>query len=166
METSANVTRPSEREVRVERTVDAPRDLVWRAFSEPELLARWWARGNPMTVERYELRPGGHWRFVEHAPDGDFGFEGRFRDVEAPVSLAQTFEWDGAPGHVSVTTVHFEELDSATTRVVEDTMFMTTEDAEAMLSEGMLEGAAQGYEALGRLLGSMREGATSAEPVG
>jgi uncharacterized protein YndB with AHSA1/START domain len=145
-------TKSSDRELRTELTLSAPRDLVWRAFTESELIASWWARGNDMIVERFEVRPGGHWRFVEHAPDGAFGFEGRFAEVDPPKRLAQTFEWDGAPGHVSVTTVDFEELGPSRTGVIETTLFMTAEDAEAMLSSGMLQGMRESYEALERLL--------------
>ena len=71
MPTDIQVTRPSDREVRAERVIDARRDVVWRAFTEPDLISRWWARGHDMTIESIEVTPGGHWRFVEHAPDGD-----------------------------------------------------------------------------------------------
>lgn len=150
------VTRPSEREVRTERVIDAPRDAVWKAFTDPDLISRWWARGHGMTIESFEVEPGGHWRFVEHAPDGDYGFEGRFREVAQPERISQTFEYDGAPGHVSVTTAEFEQIDADHTRVTETTMFMTAEDGDAMLSEGMLDGMAESYEALDRLLASAR----------
>lgn len=156
MQTDIQITRPSDREVRTERSIDAPRRAVWRAFSEPGLIARWWARGHEMTIERFEVRAGGHWRFVEHAPDGDFGFEGRFREVEEPVRISQTFEYDGEPGHVSVTTVEFDEIDAEHTCITETTMFMTADDGEAMLSTGMLDGMAESYAALDRLLESMR----------
>jgi uncharacterized protein YndB with AHSA1/START domain len=156
MDPTMKVTRPSEREVRVDRILDAPREMVWRAFTEPDLIARWWARGNDMNVERFEVRPGGHWRFVEHAPDGEFGFEGRFGEVEAPARISQTFEWDGAPGHVSLTAVEFQQADPEHTRVIETTMFMTAEDGEEMLSSGMLDGMSESYAALDRLLASMR----------
>ena len=154
MQTGIHVTRPSDREVRTERTIDAPRRSVWRAFTDPGLIARWWARGHEMTIETFEVRAGGHWRFVEHAPDGDFGFEGRFRELDEPVRISQTFEYDGEPGHVSLTTVEFEEIDAGHTLIVETAMFMTAEDCEAMLSSGMLDGMAESYEALDRLLGS------------
>lgn len=154
MATEIQVSRPSNREVRSERVIEAPRDRVWMAFTDPDLIQRWWGRGHDLTVETFDAEPGGHWRFVEHAPDGDFGFEGRFREVEEPVRLSQTFEYDGAPGHVSVTTAEFEEIDSGRTRVIETTMFMTAEDAEAMLGAGMLEGMAESYDALDRVLAS------------
>lgn len=150
------VTQPSEREILVERVFDAPPELVWRAFTEEALVSKWWARGNPMTVERFEPNKGGHWRFVEHAPEGDFGFEGRFAEMDPPRRLAQTFEWDGAPGHVSLETVDFEPLPDGRTKVVDTSLFMTEEDRDEMAQAGMEEGLAQGYEALDKLLASMR----------
>ncbi|HKI98807.1 MAG TPA: SRPBCC family protein [bacterium] len=148
----SRVTTPSDREIRTERTFDAPRDLVWRAFTEPELLARWWGRGNPLVVERLEVERGGHWRFVEHAPHGTYGFEGRFREVTPPESLVMTFEWDGMPGYVLVNTIGLEDLGDGRTRVVSTSLFHTTEERNGMLSGGMEEGLNQSYAALDQLL--------------
>ena len=66
----ATVTTPREREVHIERIFDAPRERVWRAYTDPKLVAQWWGRGNKVVIERLEVERGGHWRFVEHAPDG------------------------------------------------------------------------------------------------
>ena len=67
---TARLTTPSEREIRAERVFDAPRDRVWRAFTEPDLIARWWGRGHELVIERMEPRRGGHWRYMEQAPGG------------------------------------------------------------------------------------------------
>jgi len=156
MPAEIQTSRPRNREVRSVLTLEAPLDVVWRAFTDAGTVARWWGRGHDVTVERFEPTPGGHWRFVEHAPEGDYGFEGRFAEVEKPGRIVQTFEYDGTPGHVSLTTVAFEAVDQARTRVIETTLFMTAEDAEAMLAEGMLQGMAESYAALERVLASMR----------
>ena len=66
----ARVTTPAEREIRVERVFDAPREPVWRACTDPELVAQWWGRGNKLDIERMEVERGGHWRYVEHGPEG------------------------------------------------------------------------------------------------
>ena len=100
---------PSDREIVTSRVFDAPRDRLWRAFTEPAELARWWGRGHRLDIKRMEVTRGGHWRFVEHAPDGTHGFEGRYREVTPPERLSMTFDWDGRPGHVSVTTITFED---------------------------------------------------------
>src|SRR5262249_42491934 len=115
---SATITTPSDREMLIVRELDAPREQVWRAFTDPELLARWWGRGNRVTVEKFEMLRGGHWRFVEHAGGETHGFEGRVREVSPPERLSQTFEWDGMPGHVAVNTTTFEALAGGRTRIV------------------------------------------------
>jgi uncharacterized protein YndB with AHSA1/START domain len=77
----ATITTPADREIRTERVFNAPRDRVWQAFTDPASIVRWWGRGNKLVVERMELERGGHWRFVEHGPEGVHGFEGRYREV-------------------------------------------------------------------------------------
>lgn len=131
---------------------DAPRDQVWRAFTDPAIVTRWWGRGNRLDVERMEVVRGGHWRFVEHAPGGLEGFEGRYREVTPPERLVQTFEWDGMPGYVAIETTTFEDLGDGRTRVVTLSLFHTTEERDGMLSSGMEEGLNQSYAALDRLL--------------
>src|SRR5512137_2903012 len=115
---TTKVTTPSDREMRIERVFDAPRDIVWRAFTEPELVAQWWGRGHVLDIERDEVEPGGHWRYVEHAPEGVTGFEGRYRAVDPPASMSRTFEWDGMPGYPSVETATFEDLGDGRTGLV------------------------------------------------
>jgi uncharacterized protein YndB with AHSA1/START domain len=146
---------PSDREILVERIFDAPRDIVWAAFTRPELIAQWWGRGNKLDVERFEVERGGHWRFVEHGPEGDAGFEGRFREVSPPERLVQTFEWDGMPGYVSVDTAVFEDLGDGRTRIVTTTIFHTREERDGMLGAGMEQGLNQSYAALDKLLETM-----------
>jgi uncharacterized protein YndB with AHSA1/START domain len=149
---TATVTKPTDREIRIERIFDATRDRVWRAFTDPALVAQWWGRGNKLVIERLEVKRGGHWRFVEHSPDGVHGFEGRFREVTPPGRLVQTFEWDGMPGHVVVETAIFEELGDGRTKVITTSLFHTTEERDGMLESGMEQGLNQSYAALDRLL--------------
>jgi uncharacterized protein YndB with AHSA1/START domain len=141
-----------EREMTIERIFDAPRERVWRAFTDPEQLAVWWGRGNKLVVERMEFKRGGHWRFVEHTPEGVHGFEGRFREVTPPSRFSQTFDWDGMPGHISVNEISFEDLGDGRTKVVTKSFFFTKEDRDGMASSGMEQGVAQSYAALDRLL--------------
>jgi uncharacterized protein YndB with AHSA1/START domain len=148
----ATVTTRDDREIRVERIFNAPRERVWRAMTDPELVALWWGRGNKLVVERMEVEPGGHWRFVEHSPDGIHGFEGRFSEVTSPERVVQTFEWDGMPGHVALETATLEDLGDGRTRLVNTSLFMTAEDRDGMLQSGMEGGLNESYAALDRLL--------------
>jgi uncharacterized protein YndB with AHSA1/START domain len=152
---SSKVTTPGERTIRIERVFDAPRSRVWRAHSEPELLAQWWGRGNEVDVERYEFVKGGHWRFVEHADGETHGFEGRFREIEPEERIAMTFEWDGMPGYPSVQTLTLEDLGDGRTRLVTIAQFFTPEERDGMLQSGMEGGMNQSFAALDRLLATL-----------
>jgi uncharacterized protein YndB with AHSA1/START domain len=151
------LTTPSDREVRTERVFDASRDRVWRAFTDPEQVAQWWARGNKLVIERMEVERGGHWRFVEHSAEGVDGFEGRYREVTPPERLVWTFDWDGKPGHVVVDATEFEDLGDGRTKVITTSLFHTTEERDWMLGAGMQTGLDQSYAALDRLLAGERE---------
>jgi len=149
------VSTPTEREIRIERIFDAPRERVWRAFTDPTLVAQWWGRGHKLVIERMEVERGGHWRYVEHGPDGVHGFEGRYREVTPPERLVHTFEWDGMPGYVAVETVTLEDLGDGRTRIVNMSLFHTTEERDGMLHSGMEQGLAESYAALDRLLAKL-----------
>jgi uncharacterized protein YndB with AHSA1/START domain len=149
---TSTLTTPSDREIRVERVFDAPVERVWQAFTDPAIVAQWWGRGNRVVIERMEVERGGHWRFVEHAADGVHGFEGRYREVTPTERIVHTFEWDGMPGYVIVETITFEALSGGSTRVVNLSLFHTTEERDGMLNSGMEGGLDESYAALDRLL--------------
>ena len=149
---TSTLTTPSDREIRVERVFDAPVQRVWQAFTDPAIVAQWWGRGNRVVIERMEVERGGHWRFVEHAADGVHGFEGRYREVTPTERIVHTFEWDGMPGYVIVETITFEALSGGSTRVVNLSLFHTTEERDGMLNSGMEGGLDESYAALDRLL--------------
>ncbi len=151
----AAITTPGDREVRIERIFNAPRERVWQAMTDPKLVAQWWGRGNKLVIEKLELKRGGHWRFVEHSDHGVHGFEGRFAEVAPPERVVQRFEWDGMPGHTALETMTLEELADGRTRLVTTSLFLTAEDRDGMLQSGMEGGLNQSYEALDRVLAKM-----------
>jgi uncharacterized protein YndB with AHSA1/START domain len=152
---TAVVTTPTDRSIRIERIFNATRERVFRAMTDPALVAQWWGRGNELVIERFEPIRGGHWRFVERSEQGEHGFEGRFREVTPPKRVVQTFEWDGMPGHVVVETVELEDLGDGRTKVVNVSLFHTTEERDGMLSSGMEQGLEQSYAALDRVLAAL-----------
>ena len=152
---STKVSTPSDREIRIERIFQAPREQVWRAMTDPKLVAQWWGRGNELVIERLEVERGGHWRFVEHTSDGAQGFEGRFREVKPPERMVQTFEWDGMPGHVAVNATHLEDLGDGRTRLVAISLFHTVEERNGMMTSAMEQGVDQSYAALDDVLAAM-----------
>ena len=148
----AKVTTPGDRDIHIERIFAAPRDRVWKAMTDPALVAQWWGRGNKLVIERMEMERGGHWRFVEHTDEGVHGFEGRYREVTPKDRIVSTFEWDGMPGHVIVNDVTLHDLGDGRTKVVTHSLFHTTEERDGMLHAGMEGGLNQSYEALDALL--------------
>jgi uncharacterized protein YndB with AHSA1/START domain/predicted enzyme related to lactoylglutathione lyase len=153
MTANATLTTPTDRTLRIERIFAAPRERVWAAMTDPAQVAQWWGRGNPLTIERLEVRRGGHWRFVEHTPDGQkHGFEGRFREVTPPRRIAQTFEWDGMPGHVAINETELEDLGDGRTRLIVVSLFSSREERDGMMQSGMEGGMNQSYRALDQLL--------------
>jgi len=151
------VTLPSDREVMLMREFDAPRDLVFEAFSKPEHIARWWGqKGSTMPVCESDFRPGGAWRFVEHAADGnDYGFHGEYREIVRPERIVWTFEFEGLPGHISLDSLVFDEIDQGQrrrTRITSTTVFDSIEDRDGMVQSGMAQGASESYERLAEYL--------------
>ncbi len=153
--TKASVAPSGDREIRIERIFNAPRERVWKALTDPKLAAQWWGRGNKLVVERMEVERGGHWRFVEHSDEGTHGFEGRYAEVVPQERIVQTFEWDGMPGHVALDTMTLEDLGDGRTRIRVVSLFHTKEDRDGMLQSGMETGLNESYEALDRVLAGM-----------
>jgi uncharacterized protein YndB with AHSA1/START domain len=151
----ATITMPSDREIRIERIFNAPRERVWSAMTDPSLLAQWWGRGNKLVIEKFELQRGGHWRFVEHSEHGVHGFEGRFREIQPTERIVQTFEWDGMPAHVAIETMTLEDLGDGRTRLVTVSLFHTSPERDGMAQSGMENGVNASYNALDRVLASM-----------
>jgi uncharacterized protein YndB with AHSA1/START domain len=147
---------PGSHEVSTEREIDAPRDLVFRAYRDPELLAQWLGpRKYEMEIDTYEFRDGGRWRYVHSDDQGNsFGFHGVFHGDPSPKGIVQTFEFEGAPGHVSLDTVTFEEHDGTTT-VRTNSLFQSVEARDAMVNSGMGDGMSQGYERLDELVAKL-----------
>jgi uncharacterized protein YndB with AHSA1/START domain len=149
----ATVSTPSDREIRIERVFDAPRDRVFAAYTDPELIPQWWGpRGTTTSVDVMDVRPGGSWRFGVRNEDGsETGFRGTYREIVPPERIVQTFEWEGMPGHVSVETATFEDLGDRT-KVTTTSLFHTTEERDGMLGSGMEQGLNETYARLDELL--------------
>ncbi|PDP84625.1 ATPase [Glycomyces fuscus] len=150
------IAEPGQHDIVVTRSFDAPRDVVFRAMTEPEYLARWWGlKENETVVDRAELRRGGSWRFVERAPDGqEYGFHGVVHDAVAPERLVQTFEFEGMPGHVCLETTTLEERDGRTL-YTSVSVFQSVEDRDGMVGSGMEYGLKQSMDALDEVLATM-----------
>jgi uncharacterized protein YndB with AHSA1/START domain len=150
---AATVTTPTDREIRIERVFDAPRDRVFAVYTDPELIPEWWGpRGTRAIVDEMDVRPGGSWRFrVDDSSGTETAFRGTYREITAPERIVQTFEWEGMPGYVSVETATFEDLGDRT-KVITTSLFHTTEERDGMLGSGMEGGMNETYARLDELL--------------
>jgi uncharacterized protein YndB with AHSA1/START domain len=144
---------PGRQEIVLRHVFDAPRELVFATANDPELLPEWWGPERlEMSVERWELRPGGCWRFVHRDASGtEFAFRGVHHDVVAPERVIRTYEFEGAPGHVSLETTVFEDV-AGRTRLTTTSVYQCVEDRDAVLSSGMEGGARQTMERLAALV--------------
>jgi len=150
----AVVTLPTETQILITREFDAPRHLVYRAYTEPELIKRWWSgqRGKVTSAE-VELRVGGTWRYVMIANEGfEVGFHGTYREIVPDERLVTTEVFEGVPVEnededAALNFVTFDEADGRTTMttLVE---CHTQEVRDAIIESGM-EGGMQ--EAMDRL---------------
>jgi uncharacterized protein YndB with AHSA1/START domain len=141
----------------ISREFDAPRELVFRAFTDPELLVQWLGpRDLTMTVERYELRDGGRWRYVHADAEGNaYGFRGVFHGLPSPESVVQTFEFEGVPGHVKLDTTTLEQR-GLKTLVRTVSAFSSVEDRDGMIDSGMERGVRDSDERLAELLAKLQ----------
>ncbi len=146
---TATVTTPTETEIRLERVFDAPREHVFAAFTDPELIPEWWGPGT--TVDEMDVRTGGTWRFVTTYPGGESAVRGTFREVVPPELIVQTFESEAMPGRVHVQTFTFEEVPEGT-RLTTVLLFDTTEERDGVLRYGAESGANESYARLDALL--------------
>ena len=156
---TATLTTPTDREIRVERVFDAPRDRVFAVYTDPALIPEWWGpRDTTTAVDRMDVRRGGSWRFVIRNSDGsETGFRGTYREVVPPERIVQTFEWEGMPGHVSVETATFEDLGERT-KVTTVSIFHTTEERDGMIGSGMEGGLNETYARLDEVLAKLARG--------
>src|SRR6184192_2495422 len=138
------VIEPGKQEIISTTILDAPRELVFKAYTDPKLFAQWWGpRRYEIKIDKFDSRPGGSWR-VEH-------------DVVAPERIVATFEYEGVPGHVALQTATFEPLGNKT-KLVAHQVFQSVMDRDGMVASGMESGANESLERLAELLEKMKAG--------
>ena len=153
------ITTPSDTVIKIESEFDAPRDLVWRAYTDPKLIPEWWGpKGYTTDIDKLDFKQGGAWRFVQKDSEGnEFGFHGEFLEIKKPEIMTWTFEWEGMPGHVSTQTVNFEEMGDKT-RVWSLSKYASKEDRDGMIESNMEKGLREGNERMAELLEKMKSG--------
>jgi uncharacterized protein YndB with AHSA1/START domain len=159
MPTTEYTIEPGRQDIVSTVVLDAPRELVFRAYTDPKLFAQWWGpRRYENDIKKFDSRPGGEWHVVQRGPDGgEHGFRGVNHDVVAPERICQTFEYLGVPGHVALQTATFEALGNKT-RVVAQIVFQSVMDRDGMVASGMKSGADESMERLAQLLETLKSG--------
>lgn len=139
--------------IRIIREFDAPPEAVFRAHVEPDLIVQWLGpRDLEMTIDRWDCRTGGEYRYI-HSRDGEeYGFHGCFHEVRPNSVLVQTFTFEGVPDGVSLDRMEIQELPGGRTRIVVTSLVDSFEARDAMVASGMESGVVQGYERLDELL--------------
>src|SRR5260370_8525465 len=147
----AFITTPNDTEIRIVRTFEAPRDIVFRAYTDAKLLSQWMGpRKYKMTIEQMDVRPGGRWRFTHIDTDGTkHGFHGEFREIVRTERIVQTWNFEAMPGE-SLQTALFQEHDGRTT-VPSIVKFNPKEHRDGLLASTMQTGFNKRYDPLHQL---------------
>jgi uncharacterized protein YndB with AHSA1/START domain len=145
---SAVITLPSDTDLLITRVFDAPAELVFEAWTTPELVKRWWGyETGEWLVCEVDLRVGGHWRWVVREGDMEVGFHGEYRQIDPPHRLVSTEVFEGFPDGTSLNTMTLDEVDGVTTmRVL--VQHSCQEHRDAQLASGMEGGMQVSFDRL------------------
>lgn len=143
-------------DITIIREFEAPRELVFRAYTEPDLYVRWLGpRGYEIELEKFEPWSGGSWRYLNRDEHGNvYAFHCVNHEVTAPERIIGTFEFEGLPerSHVILETPVFAALPGGRTRMTDHSVFRSVADRDGMLQSGMERGVVDSYERLDELL--------------
>jgi len=147
------VTLPSDTEILLTRTIDAPRDLVYSAYTDPKAIPQFWGpRKYTTRVDKLDVRPGGQWRFIQVDEEGnESAFHGEYSEVKLHEKLVHTFIYEPMPEHVATEHVTFEDHGNKT-RIVDLMSFSSKEARDGMVESGMESGAAELWDRFQEML--------------
>lgn len=148
---------PGKQEVTITREFDAPREIVFKAFTDPKLIVQWLGpRDITMKIEKFEPKTGGSYRYIHSRGEHSYYFRGVVHEVTAPERIIQTFEFEGLPekGHVALETTRFEALPGGRTKYISKSVFQSVADRDGMMQSGMERGVNDSHERLDELFAS------------
>jgi len=154
---TATVTLPTDGQILITREFDAPKHLVYRAWTTPELVRRWWnANRGEVTIAEVDLRVGGVWRYVMVADGGfELAFHGEYREIVPNERIVSTEVYEGMPDGEAVNTVTFTEVDGRTTLTIL-VQHASKEDRDAHIDSGMEAGMQDAMDLLEQVAVSLR----------
>ncbi len=151
---------PGKQELFITREFDAPRELVFKAHTDPQLYIQWLGpRGYEMILDTFEPHSGGRYRYIHKDKDGnEYGFHGVFHEISKELMI-QTFEFEGLPekGHVTLDIMQLEALPGDRTRITIQSVYRSVADRDGMIQSGMERGVNEGYERLDEVLETMQK---------
>jgi uncharacterized protein YndB with AHSA1/START domain len=149
------------KELKVERVFDAPRDLVWKAWTDPDQLAAWWGpRGWTTTNYKFEFKPGGMWHYCMRGPNGMESWgRGTFKEIVAPERFSYFDEFsnpDGGvdenmPGGIFIENT-FEDVENGKTKLVSRSELQSAEQVKSLIDMGMIQGLTETWDRLAEFL--------------
>ena len=157
---TAKVTLPADKQILITREFEAPKELIWKAWTTPELVKQWWhANRGEMKVAEIDLRVGGTWRYVSVTDDGfEVAFHGEYREIEPYDRIVSTEAYEGIPNpdeNATVNTMTLEETDGRTiVKVLVDAP--SKEIRDAIMESGMEAGMQDAYDLLEQVAISLR----------
>jgi uncharacterized protein YndB with AHSA1/START domain len=154
---TAKVTLPTDEQILITREFDAPKELVYKAYTTPELVKRWWhANRGEMTACEIDLRVGGTWRYAMVTPDGfEVGFHGEFREIIPNERLVSTEVYEGMPDAEALDTLTLTEVDGRTTLEIL-VQHRSKEHRDAHIASGMEDGMQDAMDLLEQVAVSLR----------
>ena len=139
--------------VRITREFNAPREKVFRAHTDPDLVVQWLGpRHMEMRIDHHDCRTGGSYRYVHISDGNEFGFHGCFHEVRPSEVIVQTFTFEGAPDSVALERLALEDIGDGRTRLTATSLVESFEARDAMVASGMEDGIRESYERLDELL--------------
>jgi uncharacterized protein YndB with AHSA1/START domain len=139
--------------VRITREFDAPPAKVFRAHTDPDLVVQWLGpRSVDMTIDHYDCRTGGSYRYLHRRGEEEYGFHGCFHEVRPDELIVQTFTFEGYPDGVALEKLRLEDIGGGRTRLVATSLCDSFAERDAFLASGMETGVREGYERLDALL--------------
>jgi len=141
--------------IRIVREFEAPASAVFQAHADPELFVQWVGPDalESSTIDRWDCRTGGEWRYVSEAGGQQHWFRGCFHDVRPGELIVQTFTYEGFPDGVALERLVLEALDSRRSLLTATSLLESFEARDAMVASGMETGVVEGYRKLDRLVG-------------
>lgn len=139
--------------IRIIREFDAPREKVFQAHTDPELIVQWLGpRRHEMQIDHFDCRTGGSYRYLHVSDGNEYGFNGCFHELRPNELIVQTFSFEGFPDSVALEKLELHDLGNGRTRLVATSLVDSFEARDAMISSGMDDGIREGYERLDELL--------------